>query len=301
MSHPTYKQVRDLAEGFAEGKNIRNRRHDGNELVELLNRADIRKRLLSEANNRPDSLREMWRLLVQLVLKGVGNMHSSGKKTTKVLPEDVRILRKVVEACIKATEGFENELSASKLTKREVRSAIKLVLELLDEIDEEKLEANCELALLELLALICSAREFVVHFRPDNDMRVILEVAERRIEQGKQASIILAAQIFHRLLVTAVSLQMSLDFLMPGCVKVVSSWCRNKHDMSDNILGELEFILGGLAVLLDSSPEQAVGPVTRHGAVILKFCKRRYAKPATRQSSKDRDALNQYFMAHMYV
>jgi hypothetical protein len=298
MSYPTYNQVKRLAQGFAEGKNIRDRRRDGNDLVGLLNNSDVRQRLGAEANWRPQGLREMWRLLVGHVLAGLQDMHSSGKKS-KLLPEDVRTLNKILEACVRAQEGFENELSSSKLTKKEVRSAVQFSLELLDEVDDGKLGIDFEAALLETLNQLCSCKEFVVHCRPENDTRAILEVAERRIEQDKPKTIIQAAQIFYRLLTASASMQISLDSLLPGCVKMVAVWCRSKHDMSEQAIGELEYMIEGVVVLLNSNPEQAIGPLTRHGAVILKFCKRRYGKHAIRQNHKERDALNHYFVAHM--
>ena len=299
MSYPTYHQVKTLARSLAEGKNIRERRSDGEKLCNKLGKVEVRRRLAAEANGRPEGLREMWRLLSNYVIAGLLNMHS---KKSKLVPDDIRILKRFLEACTSATEGFENELSTSKLAKKEVRSIIQFVLDLLDEVDEGKFDnPEFEIALLELLSQICSAREFVVHFRPQHDMRVILEVMERRIEQDKPSVTVMASQIVQRLFSTSVSLQMSLDNLLPGFVKVAANWCRLKNgsEDEDHSLIELEYMMGALAVLMNSNFEQAIGPMTRHGAVILRFAKRRYVKPGIRQSHKDREALNEYFMAHM--
>ncbi|GKY92429.1 hypothetical protein MPSEU_000213400 [Mayamaea pseudoterrestris] len=299
MSYPTYSQVKSLARSLAEGKNIKDRRRDGEELCRILGRPETRQRLVVEASGRPEGLREMWRLLTNYVIAG---LHSINSKRSKLLPDDVRILRRFMEICITSTEGFENELSTGKLTKKEVRAVIQFVLDLLDEVDDGKFDnAEIEVVLLELLSQICIAREFVVHLRPQTDMRIILEVAERRIEEDKPSTTVLVAQIVHRLLATAASLYISLDNLLPGYVKVVASWCRSKHGMHDCTLAELEHVIGGLAVLLKSNPEQAIGPMTRHGAIVLKFVKRRYVQPALRRNNKEREALNDYIVSHIHV
>jgi hypothetical protein len=299
MAQPLYNELRLLAKNFAEAKNIKDRRKAGEALCHKLGSARTRALLVSEANGYAEVLRGLWRMLASHLLAGLKHVHS---KKNKLAQEDMRIFKRFLDICITAKEGFENELSSGKLTKKHIRSIIEFVLNLLYEVDEGTHDnPDFEVVLLELLSQICNAREFVVHFRPQNEMRVILEVAERRIvcEADASPNIVLAAQIVYRLFSTSATLHFSLDYLLPGFVKVVATWCRDKIDSLDHTLGELEYLMAGLAILLNSNPEQAVAPMSRHGGLILKFAKRRYRKAGIRQSHKDREAMNEYFMAHM--
>ena len=157
-------------------------------------------------------------------------------------------------------------------------------------------EAALEVAERELLknmADLCGRREYVAYMRPLVEMHSVLEEVQERLNAENEDEIVLneAGRVWENLLTTATrELGIGMHLLIPGCVKIVAEYCQGK--MQRTVI--TPHLLRGLVALLQSDPEQAVAPLTRHGRPILSFCMKGYA-----QAKTDRPARNEYILAHL--
>jgi hypothetical protein len=296
MDSTTYDEVRRLCDCVRNTKAVVKRRKFGLELVTFLSKAEVRRRLTMEASKsfkrRREVLSAVWRLVVESFVMAMEN-HLSGK--TKLLISDMNMLYKVIVLVDKANEGFENAYSTAKLAKKEAKKVTRLCLGFFEEDAVLNIsDPNDELQLLEFLAFICSKKEFVAHFKPHSELQVIMEEVEKRISSGSGAiTQLAAATVFANTIETCSSLKMSLNLIMPGAIKLIAGWCATNLTNSRPIA--LTNLIRGVTLIVNSNPEQAVAPLTRHGRPILSFAKKRYPSADEMQ----RNALNQFFQCHM--
>lgn len=214
---------------------------------------------------------------------------------SKILPQDVEMFRKVLEINDDFVEGFEDSYNSEKLSRKEVKMVTSLCLGMLE--DEDVLRTS-EVEVLRILTLISSRKEYVVYFRPEKEIQLILEEVERRIlsdEVGTRLARQQAAKMFESILSTASDLRTSLTVIMPGTIKLVATWCKQVLESSDTgTFEEQVHLTGGVAALLVSNPEQAIAPLTRHGLGILALAKRRYGSKQI-----PNHVLHNYFLAHL--
>jgi len=308
----TYIEIRSLAKEMLDAPNVTKRRKVGDRLCSLLSDHDVRRRLATEVTPvqpvrghvsdhvaRRNALAEMWRYIV---LNACLAIQKPKKKQTKLSAEDVLVPFRLLQICDKADKDFgTGRLRASAmLSRNETKVIVKYCLDMLE--NEEVLK-EAELSMLEMLNYICSRREYVAYFRPNLEMRVIMEEVEKRIGAAADDNSVshgardLASKIFESLIRTANEIDVGMQLLLPGCVKLVAVWCTAHTDglVAFTSMEELAPLFSGVATLLQSDPEQSLAPLTRHGRPILSFAMRCYGNATNLQ----RIALHEYFFAHL--
>lgn len=316
----TYRQVRTLIDDLSKTTAVQKRRSIGKDLQEFMMKSDIRKRLANEAGQailkgrsggssgrrqtaslrvaRRKALSALWR---RIVIDSAVAVESLYEGKAKFAEGDINFLLRIIQACEIATEGFENAYSTSKLTRKETRIVTRLCLRLLE--DESVLQI-AESRLLEMLAFICSSREYVTHFKPIQEIQMILEEVEKRIisdeDTVSQAVIISAATVFENLITTSCDLGITMHRVIPGSIKLVATWCASvlKREAQENRVrqvSEQSKLFNVVCALMRSNPEQVIAPLRRHGKPILSFVRRRYATAGELQLR----IFNEYILCHM--
>lgn len=300
----TYREIRRLVDILINTSAVQKRRSAGKELLEMMSKPEVRRRLASEARpkgshvavGRRHALSEVWRSIIHGVVAAVDDF---AKGKTKLTVADVNMLFKFVQVCDIANEGFEEAYNTYKLSRKEVKLVACLCLDLLDDVFAL---AIAELQLLEMLAFICSRDEYVAHFRPDPEIQVILEEAEKRISAEDtdalpHGTLEAATKVFKNIINTAADSCITLNLFMPGAIKLVGGCCARNVANQENtrrVTVDQLNLISGVTHLIRSDPEQAIAPLTRHGRAILSFAKRFYGA-----GDMQRDVLNQYFKCHM--
>jgi hypothetical protein len=311
----TYQKIRSLGKQLLEEKAVKERRLAGAELETLLGSANNRRKLASEvtppAHKRGrvsinvaqrNALAEVWRFVIQNALLASRKTVFAKTKKAKVTVDDVNLPWKLLRLCGKVEEDFGSPPNVPTLSRNETKLLTKYCLDMLE--DEDALRV-AEGNLLEMLDHICSRREFVAYFKPQSEIRNILQEVESRINSpvdefsaAKTASLT-ASKIFKNLMYTASDLGMGMHLVLPGCVKMVAEWCASHStvDISSAVnKPELPFLLSGIACLLRSEPEQSVAPLTRHGRLFMRLAMRCYR--ATPKVDKHGPFM-EYFSSHL--
>jgi hypothetical protein len=311
----TYQKIRSLAKQLLEEKAVKERRLAGAELEKLLGSANNRRKLASEvtppAHKRGrvsinvaqrNALAEVWRFIIQNALLASRKIVFATTKKVKVTADDVNLPWKLLRLCSKVEDDFGSPPNVPTLSRNETKLLTKYCLDMLEDDDALRL---AEVNLLEMLDHICSRREFVAYFKPQSEIRNILQEVESRINSPidefsvAHAAILIASKIFKNLMYTASDLGVGMHLVLPGCVKMVAEWCASHStvDISTAInKPELPFLLSGIACLLRSEPEQSVAPLTRHGRLFMRLAMRCYrANP----KGEKHGPLMEYFSSHL--
>jgi hypothetical protein len=309
----TYQSIRSLAKELLEEKAVKKRRAAAEKLENLLANPSIRRKLASEvtppAHKRGrvsihvaqrKALAEVWRYLIHNAV--VASQQIVGKQKSKVTKDDVILPWKMLRLCSKVEEDFGSPPNLPTLSKNEAKLLIRYCLEMLENEDTLRV---AELVMLEMLDHICSRREFVAYFKPQSEIRLILQEVEIRINSPPddlsvaRAASLKASEIFKNLMHTASDLGMGMHLILPGCVKMVAEWCATHSAVDISAAAnkpELPFLLSGVACLLRSEPEQSVAPLTRHGRPFMRLAMRCYrAFP----KSEKQGPLTEYFTSHL--
>jgi hypothetical protein len=307
----TYQKIRSIAKQLLDEKSVKERRLAGIELETLLANHGNRRKLASEvtppAHKRGrislhvaqrNALAEVWRFVIQNALLASRKTVLATTKKVKVTADDVNLPWKLLRLCSKIDEEFGSPPNVPTLSRNETKLLTKYCLVMLENEDALRL---AEVNLLEMLHHICSRREFVAYFKPQSEIRVILQEVEKRINDSSvaPAASLTASKIFKNLMYTASDLGVGMHLVLPGCVKMVAEWCASNSvtDISVAInKPELPFLLSGIACLLRSEPEQSVAPLTRHGRPFMRLAMRYYrAYP----QGERQGPLMEYFSSHL--
>jgi len=283
----------------------------GEQLASLLGEERVRRRLAQEAT--PDDLAEgesvnairrralaqIWRLVISSAIASVEKIVESGKKLTVT---DVKLPWKLLHLSFFSGELFDKDTRA--LSKKEYKSLYEYCLNLL--YNDKVLEIDeVEKVLLEMLASICSYREFVVYFRPDQQVLAVLEEVEKRLilDDDEDELMVnketaeICADIFNNLMSTLFDLGIGLHLILPSTIKMVATWCHQKSGPEErDDEKEMSSMISGAAILLRSCPDLAIEPLTRYGRKILTFVRKRMNR---QQTSMINSALMEYVLRHL--
>jgi len=308
----TYREICSLSKDMLDESSVTKRRNAALQLQSKLGQLQVRRRLALEATPpahkrgrmtiqqaRHKALSHMWRTVIQNAVLAVQKI-TTGKRS-KLTVADIMLPYKLLQYCDMPDEGVDNASLRfpSKLSRKVTKRVVKYCLDMLD--DEEALHV-AEVQLLEMMAYMCSRREYVAYFRPSKDIQFIMMEVEKRISDEdvsvSYAAMAAAGSVFQNIMTTTTELGIGMHIWMPGCIKLVASWCANMYEQTRNNtrpIAELGPLLRGLTALIRSNPEQAIAPLTRHGRAILGFCKNRYVTA----DLIDRNALTGYFLCHL--
>lgn len=272
---PVYSKIVHLRKQLVEASSVKKRREHADKLLDLLNDADIRRRLVQEVpvaegdgrvavrNKKHVAVSKLWQVLLKSSIKYV-NVIMSGK--AKLAANDALFPFNLLKLCDKPV--YDNE--PSKLSKLLTKDLLQYCLDMLDDTPTLEIE-GLERDMLAMLAYICSRKEFVAHFRPDQQISAILEESERRLLVQEDASTSMeAARVFSNLMKTAADLGIGLQLFVSGTLAMVAKWTKQKiHNLE-----MIQLLLGGVSVLLASHPDLAVAPMTRYGKPVVALAKR---------------------------
>jgi hypothetical protein len=297
-----YDEIITLLKDLRGGK-ITQQRAAGTKLQTLLSKPEIRRKLAAQVQipetqrgkasivlRRQAALSELWRLVIQHAISAAYNI-MDGK--SKIIEADVVLPFKLILLCDIVEDSSPRQTHNPKLDSDTTRMVHKYCLEILR---NESIVRFFEHSILQMLVYICSRREYVIYFKPQREISTIMEEMEPRIlaEDPKSHDIVLeASKVFENIIQTTTDLGIGIEIFIPGCVKLVSSWCNVRKN--DGTISELPQIMNGLAILLESYPELSIAPLSRHGKSILSFAKSRYRHSVVIQ----RTALNKYILGHM--
>lgn len=316
---PQYNRISELCRDLHAGGGgggvgkisvpITRMRAAGDQLMQLLGDEKVRSRLALEAT--PDDLEpgeqsvkaiqrralaQIWRLVVTSAITSVEKIVESGKKLTD---NDIFLPHKLLRLSLYTDELFDKDTRT--LSKKEYKSLYEYCLNLL--YNDKVLEIDgVEKILLQMLAEICSYREFVVYFRPDQQVLAVLEEVEKRlIMDGDEPMVdkeiaIICANIFKNLMKTLFELGIGLHLILSSTIKMVATWCHQKKRDEDEDENEFPPIISGAAILLRSCPDLAIEPLARYGRSIFIFVRRRMTR---QQAAKIDSSLMEYVLRHL--
>lgn len=323
MRHtPTYNQISALSRDLGDNA-VKKSRAAGDGLIKMLGEERVRRRLAEEATPtdlqpgdpgvqaiRRKALAQIWRLVITRAIASVENIRDETKKKTKLTDADIRLPFKLLQLCDMPDELFGAD--TPKLSRVETKLVLNYCINMLCWEDNKVKDTHGGVrSLLQMLSHICSKREHVAYFRPDQQVNVILQELERFLliqeeddDDERERSVAqlpfvvdpdiahLCAKIFGELLATLHDLGIALHLILPGTLKMVAKWCHQNRHRSD--LSGFAGILSGAAVLLRSSPDLAVAPLTRYGRPILSFVRKRLGRPGPLDA-----ALTEYLLRHL--
>lgn len=304
-----YREIRTLALELKSPK-IRERRSAAEKLQNRLSLAEVRRRLSEEAAGsstgflarvrRRKILAELWRCII---VNAVMSAKSTSNSSSKLTVSDIVCPFKLLRCCDTPDDHTDTKdpftrYEPSRLSRKEVEIVFTYCYEMLG---NETALALAEPQLLDMLAYICSRKEYVAYLRPYPEMQKIMQEVEHRLlahETRTDSSDVSlrAAKVFENIIRTTMELGVSINLLMAGCVKLASAWCSSQllRERTRSI-SELTHLMRGLAILLQGEPVQAISPLTRHGKPILSFAKRLYNTADENQ----RSAIDDFFKAHL--
>jgi hypothetical protein len=303
----TYREIRSLTYELG-GSKMAARRAAGEKLIQMLSLPEVRNRLMQEASTlggtagviqRRKAIAEMWRFIIQNAIVSVQTMVSRSSKQRLTLT-DIGMPYKLLRCSHMPYEITEDSISYEppKLSRKVAKMVFTFCYDMLQE--DVVLPDRADAELLSLMAYICNRREFLAYMRPHLEVHAVIEEVEKRligttdgVESNKYA-----AQVWENVLVTCTrDLGVGLHLLMPGCVKIMATWCQafTRTNRIHAINSELPHLLKGLTALLMSDPEQAVAPLTRHGRHILSLM----LKDQYFDTDDHRQCRYEYFMAHL--
>jgi ataxia telangiectasia mutated family protein len=297
-------------------KSVITRRKACDELQQLLATPEVRRKLALEGTpargttrnlraSRHRALSELWRNIVQHAMVFI-DMILDDKKV-KLNRNDVTIPLKLIKLCHLYDEGIDYRAGSklqppSRLSRSEIKKVIAFVFGL---VDDDRPLALAEVDLLDMLAFICSRREYVANMKPVPEMQIILEEVETRllvedesVYPSDPTHVAYACKAFQNLMKTSNELGVGLHLLVPGTIKMVMRWIRRKN--KEHVLPSVvEFvpILEGLTGMVRSHPHQCMAPLARHGKTIIKAALKRYSNAL----SFERRALNGFFSSMLIV
>lgn len=313
-SRPVYNEIKGLRKQLDDAGAVKKSRAASERLLVMLSDPDVRRRLAVEATPdapppgrslraiRRAALAEMWRVLIQSAITSAHLIARKGK--SKLTNQDLRLPLKLLELCDKPDEVFDE--ATSKLGREQIKLLYSYCMTMLDD-DQTLLIDGGEKTLLTMLAYICSRREFVAYFKPEQQISAILEEVEKRLllDDGEGDSscspeiVQIAAKIFGNLLSTCQDLGIGLHLILPGTIKLVASWC-HQNEEERSFLDETVHLLSGASILLRSNPDVAIAPLSRHGRPILQLVKRSLGKLDLQKASKPYvAALTEYLLRYL--
>lgn len=306
---PTYNRIRDLALELQKETKVKRRRDVGEQLLGMISKEDVRKKLameatpksvgpgeLSVAAARCNALSKLWTLIIHGAISAAESI-GMGASKAKLTLDDITLPHKLLNLCSKPDEAFQEGIATPKLSRKTVRHALKFCLKML--ADDTARELGEE-QILEMLNHMVSRVEYVGNFKHATDLADILSVISWRLEPEMEAQnynvFLQAAQCLDSLFRSCKTLGIQVHHLLSDSIELVSNWCK-AHIKANTVKAssDVSSFFGAVASLLQWHPEYAIGPMKRYGRAILSFCRRCY--PAANGPQKY--ALNEYLLAHM--
>eukprot|EP00980_Cylindrotheca_fusiformis_P018824 scaffold6276_cov138-Cylindrotheca_fusiformis.AAC.11 len=298
-----YTRITKLAGQLQKGK-VTDRRKHGQQLLELLTKKEIRRKIALEAapdHAGPDdpsvcatqchAISQLWTVTL---VAAIGSVQSFQTGKAKISAADVQLPYKLLIACDEPDEVFDDTgLAIPKLSKKTVRAVLNYCLNMLN---DDKAVELCEVDLLSMLKHMCSRPEYVGFFTKKFFTSILGEISERlgiEVEEDKPHIFLQAAEALDSLFRTCRTLGIQMNSFTTGVLEIVAEWCKNSLHRESVRITAIGYFYNTAASILFSHPDTSIGPMKRCGRPILSYCKRCYS--AT--SALEKDALNNYVLA----
>ena len=310
-TNPTYDRIRNLATQLRRETRVTKRREIGEELVRLLSKDDVRRKLATEATpeavgpdepsmaaSRCHTLSQLWVLVIHGAIS-VAESISQGKGRVKRTLQDLTLPWKLLVCCDKRDEAFESEgLGIPKLSRKTIRSVLQYCLNML--ADDEAVEL-AEIELLDMLNHMCSRADYVGFFKFHSDFSNILSELSHRLSPEDEAknedAYFRAAKVFDSLFKTCRELGIQMNLFIADSMAIIHKWCKG-HIRGGTMKPTSPIIYhfyNTMASILYANPEESIGSMKQYGRAILRVCKRCYSAA----TPVNKDALNNYLLAHL--
>lgn len=308
-----YDKIMKLAQKLHEPGNIKERRKTALELEQLMSSYDVRISLAKEATparRGPDdlsvaglrctALSKLWTAVftaaIGFTLAIVNG--ESGKKGVKPTPTDIGFPDKLLRAATGPDPVFDaHGLAIAKLDTKTVRTIVKFCLEMLD--NDKVLESGGEVQMLEMLARICSRREYLGNVKESRLQSIIAEITDRLTNDEVPDEVrLVACKAFDSFFDTCSQIGCPVYRYLSDCLHIVSVFC--KIAVQDNVFNTLSSVarmhmFNAAATMLFAHPDHAIGPTKRCGRHLLRYIRRTYANAPGIQ----REAFNKFLLAHL--
>ena len=306
-----YDKITSLTRQLSNsGSTVTKRREIAKELEKLLSNHDVRKQLaiettpresvngLSTAARRCHLLSMLWsNALSRCVLTTKEILYQS---KVKVQLDDLRWPDKILRASFAPDDAFSNGLGIPKLSKKSLRSALKLCLEILQ--NEKNIPQGGEQVMMDMLAFLCSKEECVGCFKYAVDYRNVLDEIFYRLKKQDEVPAPIfdsAAKAFGEFFSTCNLLGVEVHSFLSDSLENISDWCKINVERNtvNSSSSSRQHFFNAIATMICSHPDHAIGPMKRYGRHILRYCIRAYATAR----SHHKDALNRFIVAHLFV
>lgn len=306
----TAKQELDpVLNSLLQENGVKTLRKSLDQLGGLVSDSSFRQRLAAESGGQGSSI-VLKRRALSLVWK---NVLSIAIRAIKVLFKTRKPQRMEFALFAKLLTS----LSQADAVEKDIRPM--LSLEILGKVrmfaislfTEHEVVKTCEEELFKILIAICSRRDFVGIFRPDDfdDIMDILEPrldVEQSIECGFTFDIVEAAsRTLETLITTTISIGISMHDHVAECIMWIARRCKShvraesggiRTDTEDNTLQQTVFtLLRTATMLMRSEPDHAIGPLKTYGHAMLGIARRMYRKV----SGVDKDAIIEFITGYM--
>ena len=274
------------------------RREASKELREYLNEPNTRERLLREAYGGKEALQAVWNMILSAAIVSADKARPSehkAKRKTAIKEEDFSVPYYML---LRLDEFAKFAKVDSLLSSQMVLQLLKFSVDLLSDKEVCK---EAEDVLLNMLELLCSKREFVAYYQSREMHSILSELQERLDPTHKYFES--AAKTFCALLTTAKKLGVGMHLILPQCLNVIDTWCRDRllalqqHKLrSANEVFGYEYMFSAAAAALSTHPEHLIYEFSLSGQCMLKLSKKCYPHAT---SKKEKEALIEYFLAHL--
>lgn len=316
MKGPTVEKIDKLANKLYNETKVLERRSQGRELLSLLKKKEVRRKLISECTPEkagPDDLSipaqrrlrlsQLWSVVIVAAVSSVSN-HRSGKSKAKLQQFDVDLPYHLLIASDEPDGIFDNDsLAIPKLAKKDVNRLLNYCLNMLDYEEALKLsEAN----LLLMLRQLCSKEDYVAYFSKSKYAKVFGEIHERltpECEEKTPAIFKVTTEILEGLFHSCRKLGRQMNEYISGALQIIAVWCKHRYKETETInplgadrskrSGALADLYNTVATILFTHPDHSIGPLKRFGRPILSCCKKCYAS----SNGMQKDALNNYILS----
>lgn len=323
-----YGKIQELVLKLSKSTKITERRELGNRLRDDLAKYEVRRLIAQEATpetvgpdkfspaaTRCKALQSLWSSVLTAAI-GVAKkavetpnktrgMSSSSNSSSAFQMDDIRLTNRLLVICGKTDDEYDTSgLTIPRVPEKIVRELVELYKKLLD---DEKIQSNpkYEAETLEMLEYLCSKPEYVGFFQYRRDFDKIfdrvLERLDKEVDFDTPAVFLASAKVLDTLIRTCEQIGIQLDIYASEIIRLVADWCETalsepdkRHDVTHPTIIPL---FKAVATTITAHPDHCIGPITRCGDFTFRYAQKLY--PSVKPSYKD--ALNHYFLAHMYV
>ncbi|CAB9503037.1 protein kinase TEL1 [Seminavis robusta] len=321
-----YEEIRSLTQKLgASEKRVTKRRETAKRLLEILSKEKNRQRLherglhlaiqnkgYSHAKAHQYATGVIWSPIINTAFASA--TYLAHERKGKLDPDDVKLpLRLLHYSDSGSTSGEGNQArleTACRLEDRDIKRILKFCI---DMFNSDIARRMAEMEIMNTLIFLCERVEFVATFRPSTELISIMKIvedcldldtddddidnADNKRRRKNSDAVVAAARIFGSVLESCQELGVALHLFVSEGIQLVSRWCEQNMEEVKGSPRELSYLFRGINTLMRFHPEQAIQPLQRYGAHILRYAKRAYQH----STPINRHALHGYFIAHIIV